>query len=123
MAKILVVDDDAQIRSLLKITLERAGHEILMAPDGAQAIEIFNEDPADLVITDVVMPQQEGLATIRQLRKENPGVSIIAISGGGFADPEEYLEIARAFGARHTFKKPVDHDQLLDAINETLDEG
>jgi len=120
MSRILLVDDDCQVRSMLKLTLERAGHEVTEAEDGNQAVRKYNAETIDLVITDIVMPEKEGIETIMELRSMNGQVKIIAISGGGRINPDDYLNWARRFGVRHTFTKPVDRDQLLEAIDELL---
>lgn len=120
MALILVVDDDDQVRAMLQTTLTRAGHDVLDAPDGKQAIELFRQQPADLVIMDIIMPEKEGLETILELKREFPAVQIIAISGGGRLGPESYLESARRFGAARAFIKPIDREELLAAIEDLL---
>lgn len=121
MARILLADDDNQVRSMLKITLERAGHEVVEAADGNEAVQNYSADTIDLVITDIVMPEKEGIETIMELRSMNSKVKIIAISGGGRINPDDYLNWARRFGVKHTFTKPVDREQLLESINELLE--
>jgi len=118
MASILLVDDDRQIRDMLKLTLERAGHGVTEAENGVQAVSFYNADDHDLVITDIVMPEKEGIETIMDLRNINSEVRIIAISGGGRINPDDYLSWARRFGVTHTFTKPVKRDLLLEAIEE-----
>jgi len=120
MARILIIDDDAQIRELLTLFLEHSGYEVMTADDGGKAYTMMAVNPADIVITDILMPEHEGFETIRLLRKEYPGIGIIAISGGGHLPPHHYLEIAQRLGARHTFFKPVDRKTLLNAIQEML---
>lgn len=121
MARILVVEDNAQVRMMLKMTLERVGYEVDEAPDGQKAIVQYNEKPADIVITDIVMPEKEGIEMIRDLRKENPDVQIIAISGGGgVGDATAYLRFAQKLGAAYTFSKPVDREALLEAVQACL---
>jgi len=120
MARILVMDDDPQIRDLLKQLLERAGYEVGVAPDGNAGLKLHRANPADLVITDIVMPEKEGLETIMEFRRSFPAVQIIAISGGGRIGPREYLNTARAMGAQKTFQKPVDLQELLAAVREAL---
>lgn len=122
MSKILVVDDEKQVRDMLRMVLERAGYEVFEAPDGAKALRVFQERPADLVIVDIVMPEREGFETIRELKLINPGVRLIAISGGGRVDPAIYLKCAAQIGAQHTFAKPIDHGRLLEAIEELLED-
>jgi YesN/AraC family two-component response regulator len=121
MSKILLVDDDAQVRKMLKITLERAGYEVVEAADGVQAVQVYSPDTIDLVITDIVMPEKEGIETIMELKTAHPEVRIIAISGGGRINPEDYLKWAQRFGVARTFTKPVDREELLTAVSELLD--
>lgn len=116
MPTILVVDDEEQVRHVLKLMLERAGHEVDTAADGNEAVARFDPDRHDLVITDIVMPEKEGIETIRELRQKSAGVKIIAISGGGRISPREYLDWARRFGVHHTFTKPIDSNELLKTI-------
>ena len=121
MPRILVIDDDEQIRSLLRAILEREGYEVETAADGVQGLNFFRKDPADLVITDILMPEKEGLETIRELCDEFPDAKIIAISGGGsLAHPEVYLELCKKFGALRTFQKPVDRHELVTAVREII---
>ena len=121
MPRILVIDDDEQIRLLLRSILEREGYEVETAADGAQGLNFFRKDPADLVITDILMPEKEGLETIRELCDEFPDAKIIAISGGGsLAHPEVYLELCKKFGALRTFQKPVDRHELVTAVREII---
>lgn len=122
MARILVVDDDHQVRDMLRRMLERAGYEVDEAPDGRAAIELYRKTPADLVILDILMPEMEGVETMLTMRRRDPGVKIIAISGGGRVSPEIYLDSAQKFGARKTFAKPVEREELLAGIQEALAE-
>jgi len=82
MSRILVTDDEDQIRAMLRHALESSGHEVLEANNGEEGVRIYQKQPADLVITDILMPEKEGLESIRELRRLNPAVRIIAISGG-----------------------------------------
>jgi len=118
MARILVIDDDDHVRTMLRLTLEQAGYEILDAPNGKVGIDIYRESPTDLIITDLIMPEKEGVETIQELRRDYPAVKIIAISGGGRVSPEEYLPLAEMFGAQRVFSKPFGRDDLLQAIQE-----
>ncbi len=105
---------------MLRKMLERAGYEITEAADGKEGMRLFREAPADLVITDILMPEQDGVETVIKLKREFADVSIIAISGGGQIDSAEYLKVAEGFGVTHTFSKPLDRQQLLQAIQELL---
>jgi CheY-like chemotaxis protein len=124
MPRILLVDDDDQVRTMLRVTLERAGYEITEANNGYKALGVLRSSGVpDLIITDIVMPDMEGLEMIRQIRKDLPDVKIIAISGGGRISPDNYLNYARSFGAAFGLTKPVDRQELLDTIEKTLQGG
>jgi DNA-binding response OmpR family regulator len=112
--RILVIDDEPEIRSLLKRVLNSAGYEVALATDGKQAVDRFRDDPANLVLTDLFMPHQEGLETIMQLRKEFPQVAIIAMSGKTAGSA--MLPIAQKLGAAAILEKPFAPQQLLDAV-------
>ncbi len=121
MARILLIDDDAIAREILKTLFEDVGYEVQEAADGLQGTNLFRENPADLVITDIVMPQKEGIETIMDLRREFPAVKIIAISGGGERlTRESCLQAAELAGARRTFAKPINVLDLLNAMSELL---
>ncbi len=118
MPFILVIDDDDQFRTMLREMLERAEYEVADAPNGKEGIRLYRENPADLVITDIIMPEKEGIETIMELKRDFPDVKIIAISGGGQIDPEKYLYMAGRLGAKRTFAKPVEREELLKAVGE-----
>ncbi len=118
MTRILLVEDDDQYRPLLERLLTRAGHEVVAVSDGAQALPSLMERPADVVITDLIMPGKEGLETIRELRRQWPDLPIIAMSGGGRRQPTDYLRAARMLGAVRTLEKPFAVDDLLATIAE-----
>jgi DNA-binding response OmpR family regulator len=118
--RILVVDDDATVRELLRVILEKEGYVVTEAADGKEAIRVFRRKPADLIVTDIIMPEQEGLKTIFDLRREHPRTKIIAISGGGQYGLTDYLEAATAFGADRTFAKPFDRGELVKAVRQLL---
>ncbi len=120
MARILIIDDEDELRSLLRQMLEHAGHEVSEAVNGAAGIEIYERDAPDLIITDIIMPEQEGVETIIALRRADPALPIIAISGGGRLDATDFLTMAKKLGARRTLTKPFRRDQRLDAVNECL---
>ena len=120
MAKILVIEDDEIVRGVIRRVLQSKGFDVLEASDGKQGVDVFREKSADLVITDIVMPNKEGLETIRDLRRLDPRVKIIAISGGGRNTPDDYLDVAEKFGAMRTFEKPFEWDDLIQAITELL---
>ncbi len=120
MKHILVVDDEPQIRLMLKKLLESEGYKVTEAPDGKKAIQCYREDLPDLIITDLLMPEKEGLETMAELLKENPGLKIIAMSGGGRNKPVGYLHTAKLLGAAETFEKPIRKEDLLEAIKKII---
>lgn len=122
MASVLIIDDDDMVRTMLLRTLTRAGHEAVGARDGVEGVTRFREHPADLVITDIFMPNQEGLATIMELRRDYPGIRIIAISGGGARASLDVLPVAEALGARKTLRKPFTPADVMDAVRQVLEE-
>lgn len=120
MSKILIIDDEAPVRKMLSKLLMRNGYDVLEAENGKKGIELYKEyDPA-LIITDLIMPEKEGLESIRELKKFDPDVQIIAISGGGIQTPRMYLDLASKFGAVRAFAKPIEDGILLSAIEEIL---
>jgi CheY-like chemotaxis protein len=120
MARILLIDDDEQVRLMIRTMLERIGHDVVEAQDGVAGVAKFRESPADLVITDIVMPQKGGIATIVELLRDYPGLRIIALSGGGASRGTDYLEIARQIGASRTISMPVDMEELTETVGELL---
>ncbi|MGD2098831.1 MAG: response regulator [Desulfobacterales bacterium] len=120
MERILIIDDETQIRSMLRLMLERVGYEVVEAADGMEGIRQYRDNPADLIITDLIMPNKDGIGMIIELKKEFPQVKIIAMSGGGVNRPEGYLDGAKKLGATRTLTKPIDRDEMLNAVKETL---
>lgn len=118
MARILVIDDEPDMRVLLEQTLKAAGHEVILAADGREGVERYCTSPADLVITDLYMPNQEGLETIAELRRRFPEVAIIAMSGKAAA--LTMLSIARKFGAIGILHKPFLTEELIAAVGKAL---
>jgi DNA-binding response OmpR family regulator len=118
MARILVIDDDEEVRQMLRRILEHDGHEVEEAANGDLGIRAFKANPADLVITDIIMPDKEGIETIRDLHRAYPDLKIIAISGGGRVGPSDYLHAARMLGAKRTFTKPFSRQEILDTVHE-----
>jgi len=123
MARILIIDDEPQIRSMLTLMLEREGYEVVEAPDGVDGIKIYRQNPADLIITDLIMPNKDGIGMIIDLKKEFPDVKIIAMSGGGLNKPDGYLKGAKKLGAACTLTKPIDREEMLKAVREILKES
>lgn len=120
MQTILIVDDEPKVRKILTKVLERNGYAVLEAVDGRQGKSLFEAYGPDLILTDLIMPEKEGLEFIRKIKSIDNDAQIIAISGGGITDPKMYLELAVKFGAVRTFNKPIDHSKLVSAIREIL---
>ena len=120
MAKIFVFDDEPAILFMIKKMLEKAGHEVDIALNGKEGTELFEKKMPDLLITDIIMPDKEGLETIFELRKKYPELKIIAISGGGRIGPEGYLPGAKLLGADMVFQKPLDQKEFLQAVSLLL---
>jgi YesN/AraC family two-component response regulator len=120
MVRILIIDDDPQILDMLGQTLEREGYGIVKALNGKEGIKLYRENHVDLIITDIIMPEKDGIETIFELKKDFPDLKIIAISGGGRIEPEEYLFVAQKLGVQRTFAKPVARAELLKAVRELL---
>jgi YesN/AraC family two-component response regulator len=118
--RILIIDDDFHVRDMLERLLRRAGYDSQLAENGVEALKMHRENPVDLVITDIIMPEKEGIEIISEFRRDYPSVKLIAISGGGRIGPANYLKMAKLLGAERTFAKPVDTSQLLSAIEELL---
>lgn len=121
MPSVLVVDDEDQIRQLIRETLEQAGYEVLEARDGKEGLERYRSKPADLVIMDILMPDQDGLESIMTLRREFPTSRVIAITGGSdMIGILNFLDVAKMLGARRTLQKPFEMKTLLDAAAAEL---
>ena len=123
MAKILVIDDDTTIQLVFSQFLTGLGYEIMQAENGKEGMSIIQETRPDLVITDIMMPEMDGLEILMQLRSTHDSVPVIAISGGMRALPVNFLQQAKLFGARYVFEKPVPLDVLRNAVTELLGEA
>ena len=123
MASILLIEDDAPVRRIISMMLEKEGHEVSEAADGELGIQMYREQPRDLVITDIIMPNKEGLEMIKELKKEYPDVKIIAISGGGKIEGRHYLQLAKKFGVDLTFEKPFNWQKLVESVNEIISQA
>ena len=119
MAKIIVIDDEPGMRLVTQRILEASGHQVLVFADGRGAVAHIAAQPVDLLITDIFMPDMEGLETIREVRALRPALPIIAVSGFTFAD-RDYLDMAEKLGAAASLKKPFHTDQLLDLVSRLL---
>jgi len=120
MAVVLVIEDDDHLRCLLRVVLERAGHIVEDAPNGMAGLKRFSTRPADIVVTDIIMPEKEGLETIIELKRDYPDVKIIAISGGGASLDAQYLPSAKALGADWTIEKPFEPREVIEAVGGLL---
>jgi len=120
MARILIIDDDAQLRATLREVLEREGYEVVEAPNGREGLERYQEAPTEVMITDILMPEQEGLETIMILRRVDPQAKIIAISGGGQTGRMDFLHLAAMLGAQRTLRKPFRPQELLEAVRDLM---
>ncbi len=121
MPRLLLIDDDQPLRRALRLALEKSGHTVVEANDGRAALKAHQAQPVDLVITDLIMPEMEGVELIRSLRKSNPALPIIAMSGGGRSSPESYLAMAKQFGAALLLTKPFSLDKLCESVAQLLD--
>ena len=120
---ILLVDDDDQFRGMLSEALTGEGFQVREASDGRQGIKFYEEQSTDIVITDLVMPEKEGLEMIGEIKRLYPGVKIIAMSGGGRTGAKHnFLKLARALGAQRTLAKPFLHREMLEAITQVLED-
>jgi len=116
-ARIVIADDDAGVRALLRAVLEGAGYSVADAAEGASAIEAMRIEPADLLITDLVMPGQEGIETIRTARQNWPDLKIVAISGAFYG---QFLRTAEVLGAKAVLSKPIRPEELLRTVRDVL---
>jgi DNA-binding response OmpR family regulator len=118
--RLLVIDDDQVVRHALKQILEKAGYDVTCAADGEQGLAAFRQRRPDLVITDIIMPETEGIEAIIEMRATTPHVPILAISGGGRIDKIDFLRIAKELGATDTMAKPFDADEFLVKVRACL---
>lgn len=118
MTNILIVEDDEAVQSMLRKTLELEGYNVSTAENGRVGVRAYQEKAFDLVITDLIMPDMDGIETIISLLEDDPDAKIIAISGGGLNNPDGYLEMAKRIGAAKIFSKPLDRKRLLGAVKE-----
>jgi two-component system response regulator (stage 0 sporulation protein F) len=119
MATILIIDDEECLRALLRTILEAEGYEVIEAPNGRIGLELYRQRPTDLVVTDIVMPEMNGLDLLMELTREFLQAKVIAISGVGGETSD--LDVAKLLGARRTFHKPFSLPQLLAAVRYELE--
>jgi CheY-like chemotaxis protein len=121
MSSVLVIDDEAPVRKVLRKALEREGYKVMDAADGLEAIGLYREHPTDLVLTDILMPEKEGLETIMALKRDFPELTIFAMSGGGsLINSNSCLSMAKVLGATRVYTKPLGIEELLKDIGELL---
>jgi CheY-like chemotaxis protein len=123
MKRVLVADDDADVRETLRKVLVTAGYQVDVAGDGQSLLELYREKPADVLLIDVYMPDVDGLEAMIRLRSEFPSAKVIAISGGGFRDGAEVLTMAAHLGAVRTVAKPFTADEVVSAVREVVGPG
>src|SRR6059036_4377090 len=120
MARIIVIDDNDAARGTMRRVLEKAGHEVLEASDGEAGLKLLAETGGTLVITDIFMPGQDGIVTLRRIKKEFPGVRVIAVSGGDATGRIDLRKDAELLGAARSLRKPFSPADLVRAVRDTL---
>lgn len=121
MSRILIVEDEEYMREMLVDTLAKEGYDVSIAVNGVEAIKAIEEETFDLIVTDIVMPEKDGLSTILQTKRDNEKIKIIAISGGDRSfTGSSYLQIAKNIGVERTFQKPFNSKEFLRAVKEVL---
>jgi len=120
MKKILIIDDNDAVRSTMARILDLAGYETVTAGDGNEGIERMRAERPDLIITDIIMPEKEGIETIRSILAEQPGAKIMAVSGGGRHGTLDFLSAARKLGAAEVLQKPFEPDELVTSVARCL---
>jgi CheY-like chemotaxis protein len=119
-ARILIIDDDAAVSRTLSLMLTRAGHQVSAATSGRKGLELLAQEPFDLVLTDIIMPELDGIEAIRRIRTDHPDLRIIAMSGGGQIDKADFLHMAEALGADRVLEKPVRSERLLELVGSVM---
>ncbi|HEY5550632.1 MAG TPA: response regulator [Opitutaceae bacterium] len=119
-ARVLLVDDDDGIREMLDLVLQRNGLQVVQARDGNEALRLYKEQEFDLVITDLIMPDKEGIETILEIRAMKRPIRIMAISGGGRVDQSMHLHLAKSVGADRVLAKPFLPKDFLQVVDELL---
>ena len=122
-ARILIIDDEPSALDLLRRIFEGEGYQVVLAANGLEGVELFRQNPCDLVITDIVMPGKDGLQTILDLREEYPDLPFVAISGGGAISKERYLTVAGYLDRVVTLAKPFAIEAIVAAVERLLAQG
>jgi CheY-like chemotaxis protein len=120
MTRILVVDDNPGTRTAARALLETAGYQVVEAESGSAALKLLRSEGADVLLTDIFMPDTDGIELSHALRRESPNLPIVAMSGGGYNHGKDVLAVARLFGAAGIVQKPLTHRKLLGAIRRAL---
>lgn len=120
MARILIIDDDVQLRATLREALEREGYGVVEAHNGREGLKRYQAAQTEVIIIDILMPEQEGLETIMLLQRVDPQVKIIAISGGGQTGRMDFLHLAAMLGAQRTLHKPFRLQELTEAVRDLM---
>lgn len=120
MARILVIDDNPEFRDILRAHLEGHGHQVVLAENGDRGLAVLDGGGIDMVLTDILMPQRDGVEVLRSVKKRWPDLPVIAISGGGWIGAGELLGMAERLGADQVLQKPVRRDELLSAVDSAL---
>ena len=121
MPMVLLIEDEDGLRTLLHTVLEEAGYHVWEAADGTEGLRLYGKEPVDLVITDIYMPGCDGLEVLQTLRRQNPTIKILAITGR--ADIADFLEIAHMLGASATLRKPFEMGVFVQTVGDLLSEG
>ncbi|MBW7850550.1 MAG: response regulator [Rhodospirillales bacterium] len=116
-----MIEDEIPLRTALRRALEGAGHDVLEAGDGVEASLVAAREPVDVVLTDLIMPNRDGIETILWLRRRHPGIKVIAMSGGGRTQNLDFLAVARDIGVAQTLAKPFRKSALLDAVDAAIE--
>jgi CheY-like chemotaxis protein len=122
MAHVVVIDDDPVLRRVIALALEAAGHSVLRCEHGRKAVDFLAHDHADLLITDILMPEMDGIETLREVRRLRPDLPIVAISGGSSWNPTHFLGFAQAFGANAVLAKPFAPADLIELAAKLLED-
>jgi len=120
MAMILLVEDDPIVRETVRQVLASEGHDVICANDGRRGVDLFRKTRVDLVVTDIIMPEKEGIQTIQEIRAMRPRARIIAMSGGGRVGSTDFLSVAKKLGADDTLAKPFDPEELIEKVDRLL---
>ncbi len=123
MARILIMDDDELIIKMLRMALENRGYDVIAATNGREGVRLYGTTPVDLVISDILMPEMDGIEALKALRQRNPELKLIAVSGGGKRLKMDLLKVARILGATATFEKPYNIQELLATVSRLLSLG